>query len=97
MFAHAFRSTHWRHRAVHLHRLRALLEPRKPRHHAARVLVALLGVVVLAALLVVGLVVGAAMLVVGVAWKLLGARRPAARPDVLDADYRVVTRTALPR
>lgn len=97
MFASAFRSAHWRHRAVHLHRLRALLEPRKPRHHAARVLVALVGIVVLAALLVVGLVVGAVMLVVGLAWKLLARRPSAPRRDVLDADYRVVARTALPR
>lgn len=97
MFGHAFGTSHWRHRAIHLHRLRALLEPRKPRHHAARVLVALAGVAVLAVLLVVGLVVGAAMLVGGLAWKLF-ARRPApARRDVLDADYRVVARTALPR
>lgn len=92
-----FRTSHWRHRAVHLHRLRALLEPRKPRHHVARVLVALVGVAVLAALLVVGVVVGAVMLVAGLAWKLL-ARRPApVRSDVLDADYRVVPRAALPR
>lgn len=93
----AFHSTHWRDRAVHLHRLRALLQPRKPRHHAARVLVALVGVLVLAVLLVVGLVVGSAMLAGGLLWKLFARRSVPARREPLEADYRVVARTALTR
>lgn len=102
MFAHAFRAPpqfRWRDRTVHINRLRDLLQPRKPRHHAMRVLVALVGIVVLAALLVVGLVVGTAMLAVGLAWKLF-ARKPlhrAPRADVLEGDYRVVNRAAFPR
>lgn len=102
MFAHVFRlppQFRWRNRTIHLERLHHLLQPRKPRHHVMRVLVALVGVMVLAALLVVGVVVGTGMLAVGLTWKLL-ARRPAQRvpqADVLEGDYRVVTRAALPR
>ena len=102
MFAHAFRvppQFRWRDRTVHFNRLHDLLRPRKPRHHLMRVLVALVGVVVLAALLVVGVVVGTAMLAVGLAWKLV-ARKPLHRTpqaDVLEGDYRVVNRAALPR
>ena len=102
MFAHAFRippQLQWRDRTIHLNRLRDLLQPRKPRHHVMRVLVALVGIVVLAALLVIGLVVGTAMLVVGLAWKLF-ARKPlhrVPRVDVLEGDFRVVNRATLPR
>lgn len=102
MFAHAFRvppSFRWRDRILHINRLRDLLQPRKPRHHVMRVVVALLGVVVLAALLVVGLVAGTAMLAIGLVWKLLAPKRVHRKPraDVLEGDYRVVGRAALPR
>lgn len=102
MFAHAFRvppQLRWRDRTIHLNRLRDLLQPRKPRHHVMRVLVALVGIVVLAALLVIGLVVGTVMLVLGLAWKLF-ARKPVPRvprAEVLEGDYRVVDRAVLPR
>lgn len=102
MFSHAFRvppQFRWRDRTLHFNRLQDLLRPRKPRHHVMRVLVALVGVVVLAALLVIGVVVGTAMLAGGLAWKLM-ARKTAPRTpqaDVLEGDYRVVNRAALPR
>lgn len=103
MFAHAFRvppQFRWRNRTLPLQRIRDLLQPRKPRHHVMRVLVALLGVVVLAALLVVGLAVGLVMLTAGLAWKLLARKAPsrvAQAGDVLEGDYRIVDRAVLPR
>jgi hypothetical protein len=80
---------------------RVLREPRKPRHRIARVALGLVGLVLLAALLVVGVVVGAAMILGGLAWRLLrGVRRPVqpmARGRVFDGVYRVVARPLLTR
>lgn len=81
--------------------VRVLREPRKPRHRVARVALGLVGVVVLAALLVVGIVVGAAMILGSLGWRLLrGPGRPVqptARANVFDASYRVVDRPMLSR
>jgi len=78
-----------------------LREPRKPRHRIARVALGLVGIVVLAALLVVGIVAGAAMILGGIAWRLMrGPGRPVqpmARGRVFDATYRVVGRPMLSR
>lgn len=78
-----------------------LRDPRKPRHRVLRVVAGLVGIVLLAALLVVGIVLGAAMILGGIAWRLLrGARRPVqpvARGRVFDAAYRVVSRPLLTR
>jgi hypothetical protein len=79
--------------------LRALLEPRKPRHRFLRVLLGIIGVALLAVLAVVGIVIGALMLTCGLLFRLLrgGARRDrvgAAR--VLDGEYRTVARPVLP-
>jgi hypothetical protein len=79
--------------------LRALLEPRKPRHRALRVLLGIVGVAVLAMLAIVGIAVGALMLTCGLAYRLLrgGAQRGRVAPTrVVDGEYRVVARPALP-
>lgn len=81
-------------------KLRNLFEPRKPRNPLVRIALGLLGLVILAVLVVAGLFVGAAMILGGIAWKLLAARKarnPAkADPSVVDAEYRVVRKAALP-
>src|SRR5690606_4344657 len=81
--------------------LRGLFTPRKPRrarNPVLRVLLGLVGVAVLAVLLVVGLFVGAAMVSFGLLRAALRGRRtgPEQRGDVLDAEYRVVTKPGQP-
>lgn len=80
-------------------RLRDLLQPRKPRHPLLRAGLGLLGLALLALLVFFSVFVGAAMITAGLAWKLLRGRsaRPAARAAVMDAEYRVLRRQALPR
>lgn len=77
---------------------RALFAPRKPRHPLVRVAVGLLGLAILAALVFVGVFVGAAMIIAGLAWKLLAQRKSArtAPSQVVDGEYRVVRKQALP-
>ncbi|KAF1705678.1 hypothetical protein [Pseudoxanthomonas suwonensis] len=90
---------HQRHFHFDGSRLRDLFQPRKPRHPLLRVALGLVGVAVLALLVFVSVFVGAAMLAVGLGWKLLRSRgaRPAATGEVMDAEYRVLRRQALPR
>lgn len=95
MFVRTFRSLHARFDATGLG---AAFAPRKPRHPLLRIGFGLLGVVLLAALLVVGLVVGTAMIAFG-----LLRRLPARRDDravsgtrVVDGEYRVLRKPALP-
>lgn len=78
--------------------VRTLFEPRKPRHPLVRLAVGLAGLAILAVLIFFGVFVGAAMILVGVTWKLLSrARRDAApRRDVVEGEYRVVRKPALP-
>lgn len=79
---------------------RNLFEPRKPRNPLVRVAMGLLGLAILAVLVFVGVFVGAAMILIGLAWKLLSvrkARRAApASGSVVNAEYRVVRKAALP-
>jgi hypothetical protein len=72
--------------------------PRKPRRPWARVLLGLVGVALLIALVFVSVFVGIAMLAVGVAVRLLKQRgKPVARDRrVVDGEYRVVSKHALP-
>lgn len=79
-------------------RMRSAFAPRKPRHRVLRVVLGLVGLALLAALVVFGVVVGTAMLAAGVAYRLWrGRTKPVARdPRVVDADYRVVGKLALP-
>lgn len=81
-------------------RLHAMFAPRKPRHPLMRVLAGLVGVALLALLVVAGLFVGAAMLAAGLLLRLWKQRgKPLAREqnaDVVDAEYRVVDKGALP-
>lgn len=81
--------------------LRAVIEPRKPRHRVLRGVLAILGVGVLAVLLTVAVVLGAAMIAGGLLWRLVRRPqrplRPMANGRVLDATYRVVRRPALSR
>jgi len=93
MFAHAFR--------FDSSRLHAAFAPRKPRHPLARIALGLLGIGVLALLVFFSLFVGVAMLGVGLAYRLLRARKPAlartaAQARVVDGEFRVVGKTALP-
>ena len=90
MFASAFR--------FDTSRLHAAFAPRKPRNPLLRLLAGLLGVVVLAAMLVVGLFVGTAMLLAGLGMRLARTRnRPAARPrGVVEGEYRIVGKSGLP-
>lgn len=80
------------------HRAGEFFAPRKPRHRALRILLAMLGVAVLAGLLVVGLVVGAAMLAVGLLsrlWRRRGKPIAAAPTRTLEGEYRVVRKPML--
>lgn len=81
-------------------RLHAMFAPRKPRHPLMRVLAGLVGVALLALLVVAGLFVGAAMLAAGLLLRLWKQRgKPLARErqaDVVDAEYRVLDKGALP-
>lgn len=95
MFVRTFRSLHARFDATGF---AAALSPRKPRHPLLRVVLGLLGLALLAVLLVVGLFVGAAMLVAGLLGRLWLGRgtKPAADSRVVQAEYRVVRKPALP-
>ena len=87
------------HTRFQFNQFRTLFAPRKPRHPLVRVAVGLLGLAILAALVFVGVFVGAAMIIAGVAWKLLANRKQNARPadpQVVEGEYRVVRKQALP-
>ena len=76
---------------------RNAFEPRKPRRPWMRVVLGLVGVAVLLALVFVSVFVGIAMLTAGVIVKLLKQRgKPVARDHHIDAEYRVVSKHALP-
>ncbi|MBB5875055.1 MULTISPECIES: hypothetical protein [Xanthomonas] len=78
---------------------RHVFAPRKPRHPLVKLAVGLLGLAILAGLVFVSVFVGAAMILGGIAMKLLSQRgkRPAtARRHVVDGEYRVVRKPALP-
>lgn len=77
---------------------RAVIEPRKPRRRALRVLLAVVGLVLLAALVVAAVAVGTVVLLGALGWRLLRPRAVApGREQVIDADYRVVPRPLLSR
>ncbi len=77
--------------------LRNLFAPRKPRNPLLRVVLGLLGLAILAVLVVAGVFVGAAMILIGLAWKLLAARKARkVAGNVMDGEYRVVRKPALP-
>jgi hypothetical protein len=96
MFAQAFR--------FDPRRLHAAFAPRKPRHPLARLAIGLLGLGVLAVLVFFSVFVGIGMLTVGLVYRLLRqrgkpmfARDPrAARGRIVDGEFRVVGKTALP-
>ncbi len=85
-------------RIFQFNQFRTLFAPRKPRHPLVRVAVGLLGLAILAAMVFVGVFVGAAMIIAGLAWKLLAQRKNArtAPSQVVDGEYRVVRKQALP-
>lgn len=94
MFVRAFRSLHARFDATGFG---AVLSPRKPRNPLLRIMFGLLGLALLAVLLVVAVFVGAVMIVAGLLGRLwLGRAKPAAGARVVDAEYRVVRKSALP-
>jgi hypothetical protein len=93
MFAHVFR--------FDARRLHAAFAPRKPRHPLARLAIGLLGIGVLALLVFFSVFVGVAMLAVGLVYRLMRQRgRPIAGPArnarIVDGEFRVVGKTALP-
>lgn len=81
--------------------LRHLFAPRKPRHPLLRFAFGVLGLCLLLVLVVIGVFVGAAMLAGGLLMRLWRtrdthlARRPQAK-RVVDGEYRVVGKSALP-
>ncbi|WP_305806145.1 hypothetical protein [Stenotrophomonas sp. YIM B06876] len=79
---------------------RTLFEPRKPRNPLVRVALGLLGLAILALMVFVGVFVGTAMILVGLGWNLFAARKVrrarAAAGNVVDAEYHVVRKSALP-
>ena len=96
MSVHAFR--------IDPRRLHAAFAPRRPRHPLARLAIGLLGVGVLALLVFFGVFVGVGMLTFGLLYRLFGQRgKPeltraasAAGGRVVDGEYRIVAKTALP-
>lgn len=76
--------------------LDALFAPRKPRAPLLRVALGLVGLGLLALLVFFSVFVGAAMIAAGLAWKLLRGRRPPARGQAMDAEYRVLRKPVLP-
>ncbi len=79
------------------HRLRAVFAPRKPRHPLLRIAVGLVGLSVLCVLVFFGVFVGAAMLAAGMAYRVLRPRqRPAQQQHVVEGEYQVVRKQALP-
>ncbi|WP_313174480.1 hypothetical protein [Stenotrophomonas sp.] len=88
-------------RYVQFAKLRNLFEPRKPRNPLVRIALGLLGIAILAVLVVGGVFIGAAMILGGITWKLLASRKARsvrkADPTVVDAEYHVVRKAALPQ
>jgi hypothetical protein len=85
-------------------RMRAAFAPRKPRNALLRFLLGAVGLGLLVLLVVFGAVVGACMLAVGLVYKLVRGRgKPMAGghaqhdPRVVEGEYRVVEKSALPR
>jgi hypothetical protein len=95
MFVHPFR--------LDPRRLHAAFAPRRPRNPLARLAIGLLGIGVLALLVFFGVFVGIGMLTVGLLYRLF---RDRAKPvlavaragdrRVVDGEYRIVPKTALP-
>ena len=73
--------------------------PSKPRSPLMRLLFGLLGLLLLAFLLVFGIFIGAAMLLFAAGRRLLASRKPATvtsqANDVIDAEYRVVSKNPI--
>ena len=73
--------------------------PRKPRHPLLRIAIGVLGLCVVLTLVFVSVFVGVAMLAAGVLVRLLRMRgKPVARDHrIVDGQYRVIGKPALPR
>jgi hypothetical protein len=84
-------------------RMRAAFAPRKPRNALLRFLLGAVGLGLLVLLVVFGAVVGACMLADGLVYRLVRGRGkplaggPAHDPRVVEGEYRVVEKSALPR
>ena len=83
--------------------LRMATTPRKPRHPLLRIVLGLLGLGVLLLMIAFGVFVGLAMLGAGALLRLWTLKRKAparkgvaGHGDALDADFRVVSKPALP-
>lgn len=100
MSSHTFRFDH----NFFQSRMRAAFEPRTPRNGLLRFLLRAAGLGVLLILVALGALVGITMLAVGMVFRLLRGRgRPVAavdrRPDprVVEGEFKVVDKNALPR
>lgn len=81
-------------------RVRAWLAARKPHNPLLRIALGVVGVALLLVLLVLGAVIGTLMVLVGLAMRLLRGRgKPQVNASgrVLDGQYRVIDKSALPR
>ena len=79
--------------------LGSLFSPRKPRTPLLRLALGLVGLALLLVLVFFSVFVGAAMIIGGPAWKLLQrsrSRPPVRAGKVVDAEYRVLRKQALP-
>jgi hypothetical protein len=79
-----------------IQRLRAVFAPRKPRHPLLRLAFGLVGLAVLCVLVFFGVFVGAAMLAAGMAYRLMRPRPRPAQQRVVEGEYQVVRKQALP-
>lgn len=83
-------------RSFQFNAFRNTFSPRKPRHPLLRLTLGLLGLALLCVLVFFSVFVGAAMIAGGLAYKLFKQRnKPVARP-VVEGEYHVVRKPALP-
>lgn len=87
-------------RHFNIESLRQWLAARRSHNPLLRIALGAVGVMMLLILLVLGAVIGTLMLLGGLAWRLLRGRgkpQASAQSEVLDGQYRVVGKSALPR
>ncbi len=84
-------------RSFQFNAFRSAFAPRKPRHPLLRLALGLLGLGVLCVLVFFSVFVGAAMIAAGLLYRLIKQRgKPVARDRVVEGEYQVVRKPALP-
>lgn len=95
MFANGFGYRGFRLDPTHV---REWLAARRAHHPLLRLALGAIGMLVLLVLLIVGAVVGTLMVIGGLVFRMLRTRgKPQAHGRVLDGQYRVIGKSALPR